>query len=290
VTPRIVLLVALAAGCGKKTAAGEPPAEGEVAGVVLELHGDATAQSPGQSRARALRPGAELVAGDVIATAEDASLRARLYHNRAVLVLGGGKMLALRDSPAWKARPSAGSPLDGTTETDTAVAGRQAEPEAADTRATASGGGANADSEKPGGDNAGPTGTPVTGGDGGGGHTSNDPTRSPVGGGPDGEGLGTIGETGSLGHDDVKKGLLALGAGFEKCWDKTHPGALEFKLRLRVTVRPDGTVAGVEIETISGDPPPAVKACVANVVRGGSFPRSKRGVTFTYPVEFRPGE
>jgi len=277
---RTVLVVVLLAGaCGRKSAAPEPPGEGEVAGVVIDLTGSATAQSPGQAQSRALQPGDELVSGDVIATAEGSSLRARLYHNRAVLVLDGGKMMALRDSSAWRAAPTAGSLLDGEPGTEgSAVAGRHAEPQSADTRATGKVG----DQAVP------PIREPVAPG----------PDHQPSGGGSTDKELprpkgdvaepgGTIGESGSLGRDDVGKGMLALARDLKKCHGLATPGGLSFELQLRVSVRPDGSVRDVDIEVESGDPGPAVTRCIADTVKSGTFPRSKRGVTFTYPVTYQ---
>jgi hypothetical protein len=106
------------------------------------------------------------------------------------------------------------------------------------------------------------------------------------GGGP-GEDWGTIGETGSLAKDDVQKGMRELAPLLEACWKKTEPGALEFRYQLRVSVRPDGHVKSVEIDEAEGSPPAQVTRCVVDSVKKVSFPRSKRGVTFTYPVQFK---
>ena len=279
-TMRLLLLCALAA-CSSKSSAGGTPADGEVAGVVLEVSGAATAQSPGQSKARALRPGSELVAGDVIATEESASVRARLYHNRAVLVLAGGKMLALKDSPAWKATPAAGSPLEGSVDSDTtSVAGRHAENQGADTATTGT-----RPSEPA-------AVVPVKPpGPGGGGEPPKpadpqlpaDAKKPPA----DGEDWGTIGETGSLAKDDVQKGMRELAPLLDACWKQDEAGAVEFSYRLRVSVRPDGSVSKVEIDDAEGSPPAQVTRCVVDAVKKVSFPRSKRGVTFTYPVQFK---
>jgi TonB family protein len=274
-TMRALLLITLAA-CSGKSSAGGTPADGEVAGVVLEVSGAVTAQSPGQSKARALRPGAELVAGDVIATEESASLRARLYHNRAVLVLAGGKMLALKDSPAWTATPAAGSPLEGAVDSDTtSVAGRHAENQGADTATT----GARPSEPaaiKP------DTPEPVKP------DPDPQPPAEPRKPAPDGEDWGTIGETGSLAKDDVQKGMRELAPLLDACWKQQPEGAaVEFRYRLRVSVRPDGSVKAVEIDEAEGSPPAQVTRCVVEAVKKVSFPRSKRGVTFTYPVQFK---
>jgi hypothetical protein len=277
----VLVAVLLVTGCGKKSAAPEPPGEGEVAGVVLDLTGSATAQSPGQAQSRALQPGDELIAGDVIATAEGASLRARLYHNRAVLVLDGGKMMALRDSSAWRAAPTTGSLLDGEPGSEgNAVAGRHAEPQGADTRATA----------KPGQEPVAPAGRPppppepkpdsrdqAGAGDSGGGTVGT--LREPAGDQPG----GTIGESGSLGRAEVSQGMLAVAQDIKKCQGLAGASA-GFHLQLRVSVRPDGTVSNVDIEVDSGEPAAEVTRCIAAAVEKGRFPRSKRGVTFTYPV------
>ncbi|HTM19753.1 MAG TPA: hypothetical protein VL172_04575 [Kofleriaceae bacterium] len=277
------LLIALAA-CSSKSSAGQPPAEGEVAGVVLELDGAATAQSPGQARARALRPGAELLAGDVVATEESASLRARLYHNRAVLVLGGGKMLALRDSPAWKAAPAAGSLLEGSAgDGDTSVAGRHAENPSADTGATGkkpgTGGGAPPEPLAPQGTGQTPT-------------VPEPPPPKPVPPPPDSQeppsDWGIIGESGSLGKEDVQKGMLQIQPLMQECRAKAPPDTGEFGYRLRVYVRPDGTVRAVEVDESTGEPPPEVTRCVLRAMKKVSFPHSARGVTFTYPMQFKP--
>jgi hypothetical protein len=264
---RLLLLCALAA-CSSKSSAGGTPADGEVAGVVLEVSGAATAQSPGQSKARALRPGSELVAGDVIATEESASVRARLYHNRAVLVLAGGKMLALKDSPAWKATPAAGSPLEGSVDSDTtSVAGRHAENQGADTATTGT-----RPSEPSAVVPVKPDPQPPP-----------EPKKPPA----DGEDWGTIGESGSLAKDDVQKGMRELAPLLDACWKQDEAGAVEFSYRLRVSVRPDGSVSKVEIDDAEGSPPAQVTRCVVDAVKKVSFPRSKRGVTFTYPVQFK---
>jgi TonB family protein len=276
VTMRLLLLCALAA-CSSKSSAGGTPADGEVAGVVLEVSGAVTAQSPGQSKARALRPGAELVAGDVIATEESASLRARLYHNRAVLVLAGGKMMALKDSPAWKATPAAGSPLEGAVDSDTtSVAGRHAENQGADTATTgvrpSEPAAIKPNAVEPVKPDPQPPAEPAE-------------PKKPA---PDGEDWGTIGETGSLAKDDVQKGMRELAPLLDACWKQQPEGAaVEFSYRLRVSVRPDGSVKSVEIDEAEGSPPAQVTRCVVDAVKKVSFPRSKRGVTFTYPVQFK---
>ncbi len=282
--PAVLLAALLVAGCGKKSAAPEPPAEGEVAGVVIDLTGSATAQAPGQSESRALQPGDELVAGDVIATAEGASLRARLYHNRAVLVLDGGKMVALRDSSAWRAAPTAGSLLEGEPGADgTTVAGRHAEPQSADTRATGKVG----DTATPSGDPPpprvpGPTADKQGGGASGGGDGRVGTAGQPPKPGDAAEPGGTIGETGSLGREEVARGMLAVAQDIKKCQGLAQ--GQSFRLQLRVSVRPDGTVREVDVEVESGEPATAVTRCIADAVKTGRFPRSKRGVTFTYPV------
>ncbi len=288
--PAVLLAALLVGGCGNKSAPAGPPAEGEVAGVVIDLTGSATAQAPGQSQSRALQPGDELVAGDVIATAEGASLRARLYHNRAVLVLDGGKMVALRDSSAWRAAPTAGSLLEGEPGADgTTVAGRHAEPQSADTRATGKVGeptpstGAPPEPRVPG-PTADKQGGGASGGGGGGGGgdgrigTAGEPPRP----GDPAEPGGTIGETGSLGREEVARGMLAVAQDIKKCQGLAQ--GQSFRLQLRVSVRPDGTVREVDVEVESGEPAAAVTRCIADAVKTGKFPRSKRGVTFTYPV------
>ncbi len=124
-------------GCGNRGSGGGPPGEG-VAGVVLEVEGQATARAAAAPAPRPLAVGSELAADDTVETAADASLRLRLYHNRALLALEGGKSIVLRDSAAWGAQPAPADPFERSGgSTVTTVAGRQAEGTGADTRATA---------------------------------------------------------------------------------------------------------------------------------------------------------
>jgi hypothetical protein len=139
--PIPLLAIALMAGaCGGSDSGGGPPAEDVAAGRVVEVSGAVSAERPGAGGAverRSLKLHDEVAGMDTIVTAADASVTIRLDHNGARWTLDGGQKKQLSTSAAWRA-PKQGSAeaLAGERDDHTAAAGRHAEREAAETRAT----------------------------------------------------------------------------------------------------------------------------------------------------------
>ncbi len=135
-----LLLVGGGAACGSKEETKKPSGH-EEAGRVVELSGRVTAEwkSAAGEGMRALAKGDPVFADDTVVTDAGASVTILLAHNHARWVLGGGKRMALVDSASWNAPPAKGESMlaGGKSDDDTAVAGRHAEREAADTAATA---------------------------------------------------------------------------------------------------------------------------------------------------------
>jgi len=132
-------LLALGA-CGDDSAPPTPADDGP-AGEVIELTGSVTAElaaAGAEKKVRDLAVGDSVFGPETIVTADDASVTIRLFHNNARWTLGAGKRRELRLSAAWKApKEGGGDLLAGNESKRTAAAGRHAEREAADTRATA---------------------------------------------------------------------------------------------------------------------------------------------------------
>ena len=133
-------MISLACSSGDSAGTAAPPSSDDPlapAGTVVEVTGQVTARSVGETSDRALANQAVVLAGDTITTGADGSVKIRLHHNQAILALAGGKTRLLRESLAWKAAKGGGDLLASATNDDTAVAGRHAEREAAGTAATA---------------------------------------------------------------------------------------------------------------------------------------------------------
>jgi hypothetical protein len=128
------------AGCGNRESAPKPKGD-EPAGEVVALEGKASAERASQPDrgARALAIGEHVFADDTIATEAGASVTIQIFHNQARWELGGGKRVALARSASWNASKggSGAGLLASDTDDQTAAAGRHAERQAADTRATA---------------------------------------------------------------------------------------------------------------------------------------------------------
>lgn len=130
----MVIWLAVAA-CGKS--GDGRPAPDQVAGEVVEVAGDVQIEQGGATTAAVV--GAKVHGADTIITGADGRVTVLLYHNRARWALDGGKRKRVDQSVAWRAPKSAGGSLlaEGAGDQGTSAAGRHAEKEAADTRATA---------------------------------------------------------------------------------------------------------------------------------------------------------
>ncbi len=126
----------LAAGCDRNGDTGvEDPAA--PAGEVLSVEGEVTATRDGED-GRHLELRSDVYADDVIATGDDGSVRIRLSHNRAVWELGADERRRVDESVAWRAAAGEDEAEPEKAPDERSVAaGRHAEAEAADTRATA---------------------------------------------------------------------------------------------------------------------------------------------------------
>ena len=80
--------------------------------------------------------------------------------------------------------------------------------------------------------------------------------------------------------------------GFRCCfdlWARQHPGA-QGAMKMVLKLKPDGTLIDVSFaDTANRVQAPEVEACMGNLARGLSFPRSPSGkeTTFTYPFDFK---
>jgi hypothetical protein len=298
--PLIILL--LVAACSRGSS-GSAPAEG-VAGVVLEASGAVSARADGAADARPLVVGSEVLASDTLETAADASLRVRLYHNRALLALEGGKVLRLRESAAWLARPGAADPFERGAGTATAVAGREAEKTAVDTRATAHPDNRQAQVQpvqpppvsNPDAKTRMHTGTPepkLAPPTGGGGDNCDevaclvDPTpaccarfRKGGGGGGGTEPGGDLPE--APGRGQIRAAMSAIAGALDAC---AAGLSAQVTVRVGVAVAPDGAVTDASVD---GSPTPELAACVSAAARTARFPRSRNGIHFKYPVILHP--
>lgn len=124
------------AACAACASPSNLPAEDVAAGKVIEIIGSARITTPAETRE--LQVGDEVAGRDVIRTGPDSWVRIALFHNGVTWGLGPDKERRVADSVAWKApRGTGDSLLDEKTGPDRSVAaGRHAEREAADTRAT----------------------------------------------------------------------------------------------------------------------------------------------------------
>lgn len=133
--PLLALLLLAAPGCGN--GAGDRPASGP-AGKVTAVTGEVRAERGEPPASRTLALGDVVHAEDVVITAADASVRIVLDHNQATWTLEGGERRPVRESVAWTVpQQQRADPLARDDEDRTTAAGRHAEREAADTRATA---------------------------------------------------------------------------------------------------------------------------------------------------------
>ncbi len=129
----VIWLAAVA--CGKS--GDSRPAPDQVAGEIVEVAGDVQIEQAGATAAAVV--GAKVHGADTVITGADGHVTVLLYHNRARWTLDGGKRKRIDQSVAWRAPKSAGGSLlaEGAGDQGTSAAGRHAEKEAADTRATA---------------------------------------------------------------------------------------------------------------------------------------------------------
>ena len=123
------------AACGKS--GDGRPAPDQVAGEVVEVAGDVQIEQGGATTAAVV--GTKLHGADTVITGADGHVTVLLYHNRARWTLDGGKRKRIDQSVAWRAPRSASGSLlaQGAGDQGTSAAGRHAEKEAVDTRATA---------------------------------------------------------------------------------------------------------------------------------------------------------
>ncbi len=126
-----------AVGCGRESSSG--PQKDQPAGEVLEVTGTVTAEltASGKTQSRPLAVGDRVLADETIVTGPDSAVTIRLLHNDVRWSLGADKRKVVRQSAAWNAPKGGGDLLAGAGGDQTAVAGRHAEREAADTAATA---------------------------------------------------------------------------------------------------------------------------------------------------------
>lgn len=299
----VVLVLAVAglsgAACSKDAPASDPAAVAGPAGKVVEATGKVTASRAGATRA--LAAGAEVFADDTIETASDASIVIELAHNQARWAVEGGMKARVDASLAWGLAQQA--PV-ARVDHATSAAGRHAEKTAAETKE----GAATARPEetsvvKPLAGNA-------QGGDDGEVRTdknTKDPPPRPKPpqknerppGGCDEvacaldpssaccakrkAGNKTTGSStpaaDALPEAPSAKDIRAVMATLRveaACGD----GSVEGIVKLAIVVAADGTVKQVDVKEA---PSPALGQCVVGLVKPLRFPRSQRGVTFTFP-------
>jgi hypothetical protein len=84
--------------------------------------------------------------------------------------------------------------------------------------------------------------------------------------------------------------MRQLGPGVDACAKAPTDGT---KVTMRVTVAPDGSVAGGLVEELftpwPASPGPALTRCIADVLMKARFAVTKRGASFSYPFVFHAG-
>jgi len=312
-----VFLVAMLVACGSGGSSSEPGGSSSVAasaaGTVVGVQGSVSASRAGATRTLKARD--QVWPDDVIDTGADGSISIELAHNNALWSLEPGIKARVDESPAWKLDKQAASrPVDHATSS----AGRHAEREAADTAVTA-------DSEAPaeaakGSPEVGhdpppkPTTSPTT---------RPEPIRSAEpkprtpeakpetvtkpapGGGANcdelsctldpsaaccaGRKAGKVEAPRSPPRTDeqeapdraaIKRGIDAIRPKLSACADKVQVKGV---LKLTIVVGADGKASQI---TIKQSPDPKIDACVLAAAKTLQLPRSRSGVTFSYPIIF----
>ena len=313
---RTVVLALLVAACGgdKDTSPGVSTGVSATAeaGKVRELTGKVTATRNGETRA--LATGGAVSADDVIDTGADGSVVIELAHNNALWSLEAGIKARVDQSVAWGlGKQDAAKPVEHATSS----AGRHAGREAADTSSTAAEApntaaapqepekamamerpadkvapsqGAKGDPPKP--TTAAPQSKdglapprPAAGCDevscvlngdgnpccakfkksgGGGGNSANAPNAAALPESPD--------------RNAIQRAMANVKPRVEACGAKV---SVTGTLKISVKVGADGKVTNVEIKQ---SPDPKVDACVIDAVKKIELPKSRNGVSFTYPI------
>jgi outer membrane biosynthesis protein TonB len=83
-----------------------------------------------------------------------------------------------------------------------------------------------------------------------------------------------------LQRSDIEAGLAPFRGRLRTCAEQHETRGV---VNVSVTVAADGSVGRVEV----GDGEAAFKACVAGLLRQASFPRTRSGHTFRYPLVLR---
>ena len=300
----VVFALLVAAACGGDNGASQGVATGVAAsaeaGKVRELGGKVTATRNGETRS--LATGGAVSADDVIDTGTDGSVVIELAHNNALWSLESGIKARVDQSVAWGlGKQEAAKPVEHATSS----AGRHAGREAAATSITAAESPSTAATPEPEKARAMEQPKPTTGsktappkppqskdgvassrpsvgcdevscvlnGDGnpccakfkksgGGGNAANAPNALPD----------------SPGRVDIQTAMAKIKPRVAACGTNA---SVTGTIKLTVKVGADGKVTSVEIKQT---PDPKVDACVIDAVKKIELPRSRHGISFTYPI------
>jgi TonB family protein len=78
----------------------------------------------------------------------------------------------------------------------------------------------------------------------------------------------------------ISNGIAAVKARVTMCGDKSPAKG---KVKVKVSVSPDGRVSGVSVET---SPDGSLGSCVQSAVQKASFQKTQHGGSFSYPFVF----
>jgi TonB family protein len=98
------------------------------------------------------------------------------------------------------------------------------------------------------------------------------------GGSSSGSGGGNLPEQPS--RAEISSAMSGVGGRVTSCGSR-HPAKGEVKVTVKVA--PSGSVGDVSVRS---SPDPALGKCVADTVKGAKFPKTEKGITFTYPYRF----
>lgn len=301
-----LVLVAMLVSCGggeSSTAPGVASGVAADAGKVREVAGNVTATRGGETRT--LTVGMPINAADMIDTGTDGSVVIELAHNNALWSLEPGIKARVDQSPAWTlAMQEKAAPLDHATSS----AGRHADRQAADTQITAVEG-AKKDLERApeqpaGASAAAPTTTPkppvaprrpTTASSS---EAQNavpakpvpacdevscalDPSaaccaRYPKSRGDKAPGGGDVPDSPSAA--EIRSAINAAKQKFVVCAEKANAKG-RFQIKLQIDA--EGKVPTAQMVQ---SPDPAADACILAAFRAIKFPRSRNGVSVTYPL------
>jgi hypothetical protein len=85
-----------------------------------------------------------------------------------------------------------------------------------------------------------------------------------------------------LSHDQIEQTIKDRGGALKSCWKANGPHG-ELKLRVAITIQPDGRVASADADSKDG----AVNTCVEKQIRGWTFAKAADATKFSLPVNLK---